>query len=470
MKKLTSVIVAFLMAGSALAADDLARQYTRPTVPSREALDRLNLKLAWRIYVPTDGRRDGIYSVQLLGDLMLVQNRSGLITALNPEDGSTLWSALPGHTYRVTQTLGYNTHSIYAVEGVNLFALDRKTGKLRWQMIMPQGPSAPPAADDQAIYLALGIGELFAYQVPEGLPIPPPPADTSADKASPPAVAPATSGTDYVPAPVGRANDPATPALAKPALPERGRPRLLWNYRASTRLEQAPLQTRDLLVLAGVDGLYFASSKVTGQPQYRFRAQAPLSAPLAQWGNTGYVASQDFNVYAVDMVAGQIIWRFTGGAPILRKPAVTDEDLYVTAERAGLARLKRVTGEEIWRNLNANHFLANNPKFVYATDRSNRLLILDRARGTQLAVYDTRDYVVPINNELTDRLFLAANDGLFLCLHDRDYPTALRLKETVSQPAEPTPEAQPAEKPAEKPEAKDAPEQPKDKGAEKDNK
>src|SRR5262249_8233302 len=65
-------------------------------------------------------------------------------------------------------------------------------------------------------------------------------------------------------------------------------------------------------------------------------------------------------------------------------------------------------------------FLAVNSKVVYATDRSRRLLMLDRARGTQLNSLDTRDFVVPIANELTDRIYLAANNGLFMCLHDRD--------------------------------------------------
>ena len=29
--------------------------------------------------------------------------------------------------------------------------------------------------------------------------------------------------------------------------------------------------------------------------------------------------------------------------------------------------------------------------------------------------------MVPISNDLTDRVYLAANDGSLICLHDRDY-------------------------------------------------
>src|SRR5207249_2149095 len=124
---------------------------------------------------------------------------------------------------------------------------------------------------------------------------------------------------------------------------------------------------------------------------------------------------------------GRILWRVLGGAPILRKPIVFDEDLYFSAESVGLYRLDRETGQLRWHNRQADQFLAQNKKFVYATDFSGRLLILDRARGRVLTSYDgVRDFVVPVPNELTDRIYLAGQDGLLMCLHDRDHPTPLR--------------------------------------------
>src|SRR5205085_2545973 len=122
-------------------------------------------------------------------------------------------------------------------------------------------------------------------------------------------------------------------------------------------------------------------------------------------------------------------WRFVGGGPIRQKPKTTDDSVYVSAERAGLYRLNRATGETIWRNSDADRFLAVNDKFVYANDVNGRLLILDRARGTQLASYAaTREFHVPLSNELTDRIYLASNDGLLISLHDRSYPKPLRIK------------------------------------------
>src|SRR5262249_20195549 len=96
--------------------------------------------------------------------------------------------------------------------------------------------------------------------------------------------------------------------------------------------------------------------------------------------------------------------------------------------RSGLFRVDRLTGETVWGNGSADRFLAANPKFTYAMDRSNMLMVLDRKRGTELSQYCFRDFVFPVSNELTDRIYLAANDGLFVSLHDRDYPTPVEMK------------------------------------------
>src|SRR6185437_8629371 len=79
-------------------------------------------------------------------------------------------------------------------------------------------------------------------------------------------------------------------------------------------------------------------------------------------------------------------------------------------------------------NAAADRFLAANPKYVYAADASGRLLVLDRRRGVTLSGFDFKDFVFPVPNEVTDRLYLAANNGLIVCLHDREYPQPIRYR------------------------------------------
>src|SRR5262249_7155470 len=140
-----------------------------------------------------------------------------------------------------------------------------------------------------------------------------------------------------------------------------------------------------------------------------------------------YLASLDYNLYAINMVSGRTQWRFTGPAPILRRPAVLEEEVYVAPEGSGLYRLSRATGDPLWPApaLGVARFLSASSRCVYGRDTSGRLVILDRKRGTQLSSYDTTEYVVPLTNDFTDRIYLAAHNGLIVCLHDRLQPTPL---------------------------------------------
>jgi outer membrane protein assembly factor BamB len=487
MKKFVSACIGILLTASAALAQDPARLYSEPALPSPEVLDRLNLKVAWRAYVPTDARRDGIASVQIadllkgVGQQVLIQTRSAALIAIDAATGMTLWRARAGTPYAATQPLGVNSSTVFAVNAAQLYALNRATGDVLWVLDLPNAPSAGPVADEEHVFVTLGTGKLNVYAIPKPGTLQPTPPPRPAPEAEPepglprrtePEPPPQTPSELYrrTTSAFGVSGQSASSVSAVSsagrtvrsisAVSSQGRsvqsisavtynlrgtggagvgpqPALVWSYLGETRLEIAPVLTPEFVLVAGYSGEFYALSKFDGRLLYRYQAGPPLTAPIGQFEYTAYVASQDFNAYALDIVPGRILWRFLGGGPITRRPIVNDDSVFLTPERAGLYRLNRETGDTIWRNNNAERFLAANPKFVYATDRTGRLLVLDRARGTQLGVYGGAwNYVVPVSNDLTDRLFLAANDGLIVCLHDRDYAQPARMKAYFELPPE----------------------------------
>ncbi|GIW82625.1 MAG: hypothetical protein KatS3mg105_4432 [Gemmatales bacterium] len=231
--------------------------------------------------------------------------------------------------------------------------------------------------------------------------------------------------------------------------PPKPKPTLIWDYRANARLDRPPIVTADNLVIADSGGRFFITSKTETRVNAQFETDAPLSAPLAQYRSLVtpegpnkkmvieemvYVASRDYHLYALNVTRGEIVWRFTGGAPILQQPVVNDWEIYVVTEGAGLYRIDRKNGDILWRNREAQRFLSANKKFVYAADVQNNLLILSRESGAIRARYDVRDFNVPVVNEATDRFFLAAHNGLLVCLHDREYSTPLIMKTPLAEP------------------------------------
>lgn len=488
---------------------NLGRIFTRPLPPTRAQLDPLGLVMAWHTYVPMGERRDGILTAQLFGNQLFVQSRSGMIEAIDANDGTALWRAQPGMPYRATYPLGYNSQSVFAVRGTLLCALDRVTGGLQWQFDLPEMPNATPVADEERLYAVLGTGRLQVYALP-GVAVPvanaPAPAPTR-----PPATAQATEaltpqdqyremrsreGIGLIPPPPmtraeleAAAKDPyrlmrlqenihgsigplstATSEAQAAAAGFQLNP--VYDYTPDSRVEQPPLLMARTVVLASHDGGFVVLDRETKKVQFAFRAEAAIAAPVSQHGGTAYVASSDFNVYAIDAAAGQVLWRFIGGAPIMRRPVPNDVDLFVSPEEFGLFRLDRKTGRMIWHNGDVYRMRAVNRKFVYADDRHGRVILLDRARGTSLGMLDSRDFVVPVTNDITDRVFLAANDGLVVCLHDREYPAPLvvnreaflRSGQTPQLVKPPAAEQKPIPAPVPKKEGAPAEQPPKDKG------
>jgi outer membrane protein assembly factor BamB len=439
MKQLAGAVAVLGLTATVVAAQGLGWTYTRPAVPSDEALHRLHLKRGWHVYVPLEGPRDGLFSVQVLDKQLLVQSRSGSVLALDAATGATQWRVRPGTPYLVSHPVGYNAQSVFVVNGGRLVALNRATGTMQWDFKLPSACAAIPVADEERLFLPLVTGPLYAYELPRPGVVTasaPPPLPNPLDMAISGVRANTEVGVAYSRSikALTAIGPLATLQQSLEAEPTGPHPRLLWEYHPPARLEQGALLLQDVVTITSTDGLIITLAKANGRELYRFQSDAPVSVRPGQHTNSAYVASQDLNLYAADILQGKLTWRFTAGAPILRKPEVTDADVYVSPAGRGLVRVDRLTGEAVWRNPNAERFLAANPRFVYATDRSNRLLVLDRARGTQLAVADTRDFVVPVSNELTDRLFLAANNGLLVCLHDRAYATPLRTKTEVAEP------------------------------------
>ena len=121
-----------------------------------------------------------------------------------------------------------------------------------------------------------------------------------------------------------------------------------------------------------------------------------------------------------------------------RKPVTTDDSIYISGGQAGLTRLDRKSFEKVWVNTEADRLFAVNSTVVYAGDRRGNLLVLDKSRGLKLATLDVRSFNFPVQNDRDNRLLLAANNGMLLCLHDRGSRQAELLR-----PKEPKPPSDP---------------------------
>jgi outer membrane protein assembly factor BamB len=423
MKTRLLATVALLLAVRAAPAQERERMYSDPALPAREALDRLNLELVWRISLPMEGRRDSIVSIQHTGRQILAQTRGGVVSLFDAETARLVWRVRIGEPFRTAYPPAFNSTAVFAINGGTLFALDRSNGALQWQLNLPGGLAAPPLADEDQVYLFTGTGSALAYR-PYTVEVP--------ENVAPFAMPPSYGAIDV--SAVKKREDERVIQVVRP-LP-------VWDSVTRLRLELPAVQSPEMVLVPGPGGEVLGLLKYPregyGPEAYRFPLETSLRAGPGALGNAAYFPGRDGHVYAFDMNKNRVLWRqLVSPEALTRTPVVTEQDLFVVSE-SGMARLDRETGNPLWRiprgnrvvhtQAEADRFLAANPKFVYALDRSGRLVILDRARGLFLARFDITDYVVPVVNQQTDRLYLAANNGLILCLRDRDYPQPVRQR------------------------------------------
>jgi outer membrane protein assembly factor BamB len=416
--KVLGVGAVALLTGLALAQNDL-RVHTKPIPPSRDTLDRLDLKMAWRTTVPLDGLRDGFFSLQLIPGkdftLLLAQTYQGATIAMNADTGDALWRTTLGRPYEATQLAGYNSQAVFCVRREYLYILDRDTGAHFLYSFEPgtkrpvnglemeSAASAGLLADEEALYMPYS-DRVTRYGIPNF-----------------------------------RVAFKSLERPFKKDVKEEDLPTVVrqgtFNTLGGTIL-QPPVLTGQKLIIPTASGTIYGVDKLDMETSVKFRTEGELVGGIAISKGVLYVASSDYFAYALDTTRGQMLWRFAVQSAVATRPHADDRDVYITAAKGGLHRLDRLTGKVHWSNADAFRVLAVNQRFVYAMDRQGKFMVLDYDRGKELARWDTRDWVVPVSNELNDRIYLASNDGQIVCLHHRDNakPFFVRTFEEAKQP------------------------------------
>lgn len=432
MKKLLLAMCCLTLSATLAFAQAPYKVYTSPKLPMRDALERMNLVLAWNARVTVDGNRDGVSSVQILPgktNQLLVQTYKGGVFLYDADHGDLIWKTHAGVPYWTPQPAAFNSHSIFVTRRNVLFVLSRIDGSQRVYTFDPRfkqadfgytllaTPNAGPVADEDFVYFPMGE-RVNALLIPD------------------------FGAMDRVKAAREKMRkEGKTPPPLEEADPLRSldssQPDFAWGYRFADKITtSSPLMFGDQVSVLTTDGTLTSIGRlerVTGVELFDFKAQGKAPGAAAQHLNMAYFGSDDFNLYAINMNSGRLAWRYVASAPILMTPHANDRDVFVAPERVGLRRIDRDSGKEMWTNRDSQRFLAANDAYVYALDRHGRLYVVDSRRGTTLATHDLSDWAISIANEWTDRIYLAANDGQVMCLRRKDLvkPMIMKASEPV---------------------------------------
>ena len=159
--------------------------HTSPKLPARDALQRMNLVMAWSARVNVDGDRDGIFSVQIIPgkpNQLVVQTFKGAVYLYDADNGDLTWKTTVGVPYWEAQPAGFNSQSIFVTRRNVLYVLNRANGTQRvftynerlqqadFGFELSFSPNATLIADEDFVYVPMG-DRLHAIYIPDFLAI-----------------------------------------------------------------------------------------------------------------------------------------------------------------------------------------------------------------------------------------------------------------------------------------------------------
>jgi outer membrane protein assembly factor BamB len=210
-------------------------------------------------------------------------------------------------------------------------------------------------------------------------------------------------------------------------------PQLRWEFALTTRILYPPFLTPTRVWVATDGQILTALNKTDKKIEVMQRLADPISAYPGRAGLIAYVPLATGDLVAVEGASGNlsgganILWRTPTGGINNRTPFVTEKLVYAQGDNSGITCLDRTNGELLWRtDSTADLVIAANHEFLYVRDRQGRFLVYDAKRATDparkrsapLSGLDLGDFNINVVNTASDRIFLAADNGLIVCLRD----------------------------------------------------
>lgn len=206
-----------------------------------------------------------------------------------------------------------------------------------------------------------------------------------------------------------------------------------WEYGFTTRVLFAPFLTPTRVWAVTGDNALVALNKRDKKVEVNQRLADPISAVPGRAGLSVYVPLGSGYLLGVEGSSGSldgganILWRTPVGGIGNRTPYVTDKYVYNQGDDSGVVCLDRASGDIVWRSDDtADRVVGANQEFIYIRDRQGKFLVYDAKRATNpvskrsapLGGLDLAEFNVPVVNTASDRIYLAADNGLVVCLRD----------------------------------------------------
>jgi outer membrane protein assembly factor BamB len=360
-------------------------------IPSHAALSQYGLEVAWSGQAVLNASRDKVANISLDEQLVYVQGTNGVMSAFDAENGARVWALRLGRFDDPSFAAVSNEEIVLSVVGTALYAVEKRTGNLIWQVRLPSVPSTGPAIDELNVYVGMLDGSVYAYSLRK-----------------------------------------IRQLYQEQRLPEWSFEAQLWRYRTMKEITSPPITGERTVNFASRDRSLYAVSTSLGELQFQFQTNAPIVASMARVGDMQFFAAEDFTFYAINATNGTMLWEFVTGLPVRRGPVAINQYLFLAPDRGGLFCLDVSTGNRLWpHHPRLTSFLSLLSDRAVCRDNDLALVLVNLETGQIQGRIPARFYDQHVVNDRSDRIYLTTSTGNILALREtgRELPTYHRYPE-----------------------------------------
>ncbi|WP_417849028.1 PQQ-binding-like beta-propeller repeat protein [Thalassoglobus sp.] len=383
---MTKLIRLLLLVGCCLSTAIVAEAQisTSGGIPDETLLNRYGLTLSWWGRSIIDGNRDTILFVTADEQNIYMQSSSGILTTFNGETGRQLWSTLVGSPDQRGFPATTNDEQLLVTGGMQIYSFNKDTGDLLWQLRSPEHPSASPSINDSQLAIGSIDGSVYAFDLNK----------------------------------VRELHD-------ERMLPRWTHLAQMWRFKTPLATVSPPILTGDMIVFASEQGIVYGLFTENKKLKFQFETDVRIQTPLGSSRDEILIISEDSRLFCINKDNGRTRWTFSSGAPMRNPARVIGQQVFVTPTREGMSCIHLKTGLLLWEQPRAIEFVAASETRVYASDLNGNLLILNRGTGEKIGQLQLRHFSKRINNERTDRIYLADEAGMVLGIREigSEYPS-----------------------------------------------
>ncbi len=360
----SAAMVVLLAAGlAASACSSSAKTPALPTPEARaaaapmqaDAWTKLGYRIDWRGFATMLPGSKVLFMDQL-GDVVAVQESSGVLSVLEVKTGATRWSDQVASS--LSRYIGNVRDGDRLVSSTDseAFFYDLQTGTLKARQKLSIVSNRRPVKVGEILVYGAGSGQVLGHLTLNGF----------------------RQWGAMMDGPIE--SDPLALSNGRVALVSRG---------------------GDVVVLDGSSGLIDVKGKI----------YLGTEAALATGPEVLYIASLDHSLYAISERSGDILWRVRTDAPLREAPVLHEGVVYSDMGTDGITAFNATTGKKLWSNAAAKgEIIGVRNKRLLGFDGSNAYT-LDAGKGTTVESVKLEGVSILKTDQFVDGNLYAASPG-----------------------------------------------------------